>query len=159
MMLVPAVRRLLLALSSVSVLAVGSSGLLAAPAEEYDPSPAGTRWLEAANGLAIKVLVEAANLGGAEVEIAEITFPADSQGAAHVHGSVEIFYVLSGKMDHVVNGVSHPLDPGMVGVVRSGDRVAHGVLSEEPVKALVIWAPGGEAERLSQFFDSRPVEE
>lgn len=125
----------------------------------YDPAPSGTRWLEGAGGLAIKVLVEEANLGGSEVEIAEITFPAGTQGSNHLHESTEIFYVLSGVMEHVVNDEPHRLEPGMVGVVRPGDRVAHRVLSDAPVKALVVWAPGGEAERLSQFFATRPIEE
>lgn len=148
-------RSLLVVLSVSSICALGP-----AFAEEgsYDVAPRGTRWLEGPGGLAIKVLVEEANLGGPEVEIAEITFPAGSQGASHEHQSIEIFYVLSGVMEHVVNGVPHRLDPGMVGVVRPGDQVAHRVLSETPVKALVVWAPGGEAQRLSSFFASRPVD-
>jgi len=47
----------------------------------------------------------------------------------------------------------------MVGVVRVGDSVAHAVLSDEPVKALVIWLPGGEADRLIAEFgysEARP---
>ena len=28
----------------------------------------------------------------------------------------------------------------------------HRVLSDEPVRALVIWAPGGEAQRIARFF-------
>jgi quercetin dioxygenase-like cupin family protein len=151
--------RIGLALGSLftSMLLSASPGL----AEEiaYEIAPHGTRWLDGAGGLAIKVLVEEANLGGAEVEVAEITFPAGARGGNHEHGSIEIFYVLSGVMEHVVNDRPYRLEPGMVGVVRPGDRVAHRVLSDEPVKALVVWAPGGEAERLSRFFQTRPVEE
>jgi hypothetical protein len=48
----------------------------------------------------------------------------------------------------------------MVGIVRAGDQVIHHVVSDEPVKALVIWLPGGEAERLVGFgFKERPVEQ
>ncbi len=37
---------------------------------EYEKATQGTRWLESANSdLTIKILVEASNLGGAEVEI------------------------------------------------------------------------------------------
>jgi hypothetical protein len=57
-----------------------------------------------------------------------------------------------------VNGASHILEPGMVGIVRPGDTVAHGVSSEEPVRALVIWAPGGEADRIAPYFEQRPVQ-
>jgi hypothetical protein len=46
----------------------------------------------------------------------------------------------------------------MVGIVRPGDSVSHRVVSEEPVRALVIWAPGGEVERLARFFEQRPIE-
>jgi hypothetical protein len=36
----------------------------------------------------------------------------------------------------------------MVGFVRPPDQVNHVVPGKEPVKALVIWAPGGEAHRI-----------
>lgn len=81
-----------------------------------------------------------------------------SPGGDHVHGTHEIFYVLSGTMEHIVNGESAILEPGMIGIVRKGDTVSHKILSDEPVKALVIWAPGGEAERLAQFFTVKPIE-
>ncbi len=127
---------------------------------DYDRSTFGTRWLESERGTTIKILVEAANLGGSEVEIGEITFPGGPRppGQGHLHGSIEIFYVLSGEMNHVVNGESHILKPGMVGIVRPGDRVAHGVSSAEPVRALVIWAPGGEADRIAPYFEERSIE-
>jgi hypothetical protein len=46
-----------------------------------------------------------------------------------------------------VNGVEHRLGPGMVGVVKPTDEVMHRVL-EAPVKAVVIWVPGGEGNRV-----------
>jgi len=127
-------------------------------AQDYERTSKGTRILSpAAGGLEIKVLVEPANFGGGEVEVGEITFPADGAGGPHVHQSHEIFYVLSGTMRHVVNGVAAELGPGEVAIVRKGDTVEHHVVGDEPVTALVIWAPGGEVARLSQFFESRPV--
>jgi mannose-6-phosphate isomerase-like protein (cupin superfamily) len=75
-----------------------------------------------------------------------------------VHGRIEIFYILAGRLDHVVNGESHLLRPGMVGIVRPGDEVIHRVVSDVPVKALVIWAPGGEADRIAGFLNERPIE-
>ncbi len=131
------------------------------PAEtgEYQKGTRGTRLLVGGGGLEIKMLVEASNLGGGEVELGEITFPvgsgADRRG--HTHGRVEIFYVLSGTLDHVVNDVSHLLESGRVGIVRPGDRVVHRVVGDEPVRALVIWAPGGEAERIAGFLEERPL--
>ena len=128
----------------------------------YERATRGTRWLESERGTSIKVLVEASNLGGPEVDIAEITYPVGSGadgGPGHLHESIEIFYILSGEFDHVVNGESHVLTPGMVGIVRPGDRVLHRVLSNEPVRAIVVWSPGGEAERIARFFRQRPVEQ
>lgn len=130
----------------------------AASAQEYEKSTHGTRILEGAGGLTIKVLVEESNLGSSEVEVGEITFPAGSRGGDHLHQAIEIFYVLSGTMDHVVNGVSHVLGAGGVGIVKPGDRVSHKVVGDEPVSALVIWAPGGEAERIASVFQVKPVE-
>ncbi len=127
----------------------------------YEAATSGTRWLAGANGLAIKMLVESSNLGGPEVEIGEITFPMGSGNgdASHTHAHVEIFYILEGTFDHIVNGEAHRLTPGMVGIVRPGDRVVHRVVGNAPVRALVIWAPGGEAERLSGVFETRPLDD
>ena len=126
---------------------------------DYQAATAGTRVLEGANGFAIKMLVEQSNLGGGEVEIGEITFPvgAGRTGTSHTHGRVEIFYILEGELDHIVNDESHLLTRGMVGIVRPGDRVVHRVVSDIPVKALVIWAPGGEIERIAPNFRQRPI--
>ena len=135
-----------------------SSRTAGAPASSsYAPATHGTRWLEGP-GVAIKVLVEASNFGGAEVEVAEIVLQPGGSAATHRHGSHELIYVLEGVLDHVVNGETHRLEPGMVGVVKQGDTVAHKVASTTPVKAVLVWAPGGEAERLSKLFKARPVE-
>lgn len=149
--------------------AAAALALLAAPAtlgHETEDQPAyekagkGTRWLEAESGARIKMLVEEANLGGGELEIAEIVFPAGrGPGGGHLHQSIEIFYILSGTFEHTVNGEAHTLTPGMIGIVRPGDTVSHAVLSEQPVRALIFWVPGGEAARLEQRgFTSRPIE-
>ena len=137
-----------------------ATGIAAAAQEAsgYERESAGTRWLEGAGGLTIKVLVEGSVLGGSEVEVAEITFPAGAKGGDHVHGTNEIFYVLEGTLRHVVNGEAFDLDPGEVGIVRQGDTVSHQVPGSAPAKALVIWAPGGEVERLAAVFRQRSVE-
>lgn len=102
--------------------------------------------------IAVRVLVDEATLGGGELEMVEMTFPpgGPEDGGRHRHGRVEVFYVLSGVMEHEVNGTAHTLQPGMVGIVRPGDEVAHRVLSTEPVRTLVIWAPGGELGRFDR---------
>ena len=116
----------------------------------YARSSAGTRVLELGSGTSIKMLLDASNLGGAEVEVAEITFPVGlNPTTGHHHGATEIFYIVEGVLGHVVNGEEHRLDPGMVGVVKPSDEVMHRVLSNEPVKALVLWVPGGEGDRIA----------
>lgn len=147
---------------AVGALALSAAAATAqAPAQDYARSSSGTRWLEsqAPGGTRLKVLVEPSMLGGAELAMAEIEFPAgaDPRARPHRHGSVEVFYVLSGVLEHVVNGESHLVEPGMVAVVRPGDDVVHGVWSLEPVKALVVWGPGDEVERIAPFFRERPV--
>ena len=117
---------------------------------EYARSGAGISELTLGSGTTIKLLLDATNLGSDELEVAEITFPAGANPTrGHAHGAIEIFYVIEGVLGHVVNGELHRIEPGMVGVVRPGDEVMHRVLSEGPVKALVLWAPGGEAARIA----------
>ena len=85
----------------------------------YAAATRGTRWLEGP-GVAIKVLVEASNFGGTEVEVAEIVLQPGDSAATHRHGSHELIYVLEGVLDHVVNGETHRLEPGMVGSRQAG---------------------------------------
>lgn len=119
--------------------------------ESYEIVSSGTRQFEwdSANGAGwIKVLIEESNLGSKGVEIAEIYFPPGWQGQAHPH-ELEIIYVLEGELDHIVNGESHILEPGMVGVVRARDRVVHKTNSEGGVRTLVIWPFGNEVGPIS----------
>lgn len=92
-----------------------------------------------------KVLVDAANLGGEETRIAELTFSPDYAGPPHAHDAIEIFYVLSGRFGHNVNGTQAVLEPGDIGICRPGDTIIHSVEGEEPAVVLTIWLPGGAA--------------
>jgi len=131
---------------------------LSLTATAYERSGAGIRILENETGVSIKMLVEESTLGGTEVEVGQITIPGNSESRGHAHGTTEIFYVLSGVMEHVVNGEAHVIEPGMVAIVRAGDEVVHRITSEEPCVALIIWAPGGEADRLAKHWNARPVD-
>jgi len=108
------------------------------------------------SGTTIRMLLDETNLGGTEIEIGEITFAPGTNSGSHPHGSTEIFYVLSGELEHIVNGKSHLLKPGMLGFVRPPDQVNHKVPGDDPVKALLIWAPGGEAGRVLQNWENQP---
>jgi quercetin dioxygenase-like cupin family protein len=95
-----------------------------------------------------KLLLDKSNLGGNELEAAELTMPAGTTVGSHMHGSVEVIYVLSGTYGHEVNGKLYLLKPGMIGIVRPGDSVRHLVPKAGPTKVLIIWAPAGEAARI-----------
>lgn len=121
----------------------------------------GTRILEAPDGsVEIKVLLDASNLGSDEVELGEIEFPPGYHSQGHSHDSTELFYVLSGALEHIVNGRSSVVGPGEVAIVRPGDEVSHAVHGDEPCRLLVVWVPGGEVARLSGFIPKaiRPLE-
>ena len=147
--------------AAIVVLLLGSSTVAHAQRDStsYRRSSIGTRILESASGAQLKILVEAPVLGATDVEIAEATLPVGlgAGPASHRHGSTEIIYVISGELDHVVNGEAHRLTAGMVGIVKPADTVIHRVVGQVPVKVLLIWAPGGEVDRLAQSFRQRPI--
>lgn len=110
-------------------------------------SPGGTR---------LRLLIDENELGGSEVEVGEITFAPGSDSGDHVHGVTKIFYVLAGELEHIVNGKSYLLKAGMIGYVRPPASVRHRVGNGAPAKALVIWAPGGEGNRIIQNWRREP---
>jgi len=146
-----AARGIVLGVALASAIVLADAGALVAQQPDgYARSSSGTRQLSLPGGTTIRLLLEAATLGGTEIEVAEITFPVGTDPSrGHRHGSIEIFYVVEGTLGHVVNGQEFRLEPGMLGVVRPDDNVAHRVLSDVPVKALVLWVPGGEADRIA----------
>jgi len=104
-----------------------------------------------------KILVDQSNLGGHELQIAELTLAAGTTVAGHTHGSLEVIYVLSGQFGHEVNGHYYLLQPGMVGIVRPGDHVRHIVPKDADSKVLIVWAPSGEAQRILDFKKGTPI--
>lgn len=132
--------------------------VLAQQPDGYARSSTGVREVTLGSGTVIKMLLDASNLGTGDIEVAEITFPAGapSPTAGHRHGATEIFYVISGVLGHVVNGTEHRIEPGMVAVVKPTDEIMHRVL-EGPVKAVVIWVPGGEGDRVQPPERWRPL--
>ena len=114
--------------------------------ERYEIVSAGTRqfeWDTDTEPAWIKVLIEESNLGSKGAEIAEVYFPPENHGDSHPH-ELEIIYVLEGELDHIVNGESNILTPGMVGVVRAPDLVVHRSISEGGVRTLIVWPLGKE---------------
>jgi quercetin dioxygenase-like cupin family protein len=117
-------------------------------AADYRQAESAARVYQSPGGTKLRVLVDESSLKGTEVEIAELTFAPNSDSGDHKHGVTETFYVLEGELEHVVNGQSMKLTPGMVGSVRPPADVRHKT-GPAGAKALAIWAPGGEIARVT----------
>jgi quercetin dioxygenase-like cupin family protein len=138
----------------LSAFAVMSTGLAA---DRYSYATAGI-FDERRPGEIWKILLDSSNLGGNELEVAELTLAAGTTVGSHRHASLEVIYVLSGTFGHEVNGHYYLLKPGMTGVVRPGDQVRHVVPKEGDAKVLLIWAPAGEARRIVDYAKGTPIE-
>jgi quercetin dioxygenase-like cupin family protein len=101
----------------------------------------------APSGTTLRLMLDESNVGP-DVSVGEIIFPANSDSGEHQHGALEIFYVVSGELEHVVNGKSEMLKPGMAGYVKSVDKVRHKTGSAG-AKAVVIWVPGDEGKKIA----------
>lgn len=134
--------------TSLIVLAAVLCGAMFANMMATQQAEPSSRVYRSATGVTLRVLLDQAGLGGTEVEVGELTFPANADSGDHKHGVAEVFYVLEGELEHVVNGRSVKLSPGMVGSVRPPDTVRHKT-GAAGAKALVIWAPGGEMARVT----------
>ena len=99
-------------------------------------------------GTKLRILMDQDMFRGTELEIGEITFAPNTDSGDHVHGATETFYILEGELEHIVNGESVKLAAGMIGTVRPPDKVRHRT-GPGGARALVIWAPAGEAARLA----------
>lgn len=105
-------------------------------------------------GTTLKLLLDDSNVG-AEATVGELTFLPNANSGDHAHGSIEIFYVLSGELEHVVNGKSEILKPGMAGYVKPPDMVRHKT-GPSGAKVIVIWIPGDEAKRIVARWRKEP---
>ena len=59
-------------------------------------------------GATLKLILGDSTIGP-EVSVGELTFPPNQDSGDHVHGAIEILYVLSGELEHTVNGVTEKL--------------------------------------------------
>ena len=138
-----------------TILTAGAAAVLclligaAAPAEK---APGGT--YRSASGTVLRLLIDESNMGP-EASVGEITFPPNLDSGDHKHGSIEMFYVVSGELEHVVNGQSIMLRPGMAGYVKPPDTVRHKT-GAAGAKAVVIWVPGDEAKKIAARWTREP---
>lgn len=102
-----------------------------------------------------KVLIDEQLGGTKDVTIAELTIPPGVDVPDHVHQSTEIFYILSGELEQTSDGKVQKLTTGMACLVPANSTTHHKVTSKEPVRALVIWAPGGEEKRITERWEKK----
>jgi quercetin dioxygenase-like cupin family protein len=106
------------------------------------------------SGATLKLFLDDSNVGP-EVSIGELTFPPNADSGEHAHGAIEMFYVVSGELEHVVNGKSYVLGPGMTGYVRPPDKVRHKT-GPAGAKVVVVWVPGDEAKKIAARWKKEP---
>lgn len=105
-------------------------------------------------GTTLRLILDSTTVGP-DVSMGELTFPPNVDSGEHTHGATEILYVLSGELEHTVNGQTTVLKPGMTGYVRPPGKIRHKT-GPAGAKVLVIWAPGNEAERLTSRWKREP---
>src|SRR5215212_5269872 len=139
-MTIPISRRPFPAAAIIALCLTAPSGSAAAQSEKQGVtyrSPGGTT---------LRLVLDTSNVGP-EISLGEMTFPPNVDSGEHAHGAIEIFYVLSGELEHVVNGKSEILKPGMVGYVKPPDKIRHKT-GPGGAKVVVMWVPGVEGSRI-----------
>lgn len=132
----------------VAVLAFGLATISGAQSDKQ-----GTTY-RAPSGATLRLILDSANVGP-DVSLGELTFLPNSDSGEHSHGAIEIFYVLSGELEHVVNGKSQILKPGMVGYVKPPDKIRHKT-GPAGAKVVVMWVPGAEAGKIISRWTKEP---
>ena len=105
-------------------------------------------------GTTLRLMLDESNVGP-EVTVGEIIFPANSDSGDHKHGATEMFYIVTGELEHIVNGKSQILKPGMAGYVKPPDSVRHKT-GPAGAKAVVIWVPGDEGKKIAARWKKEP---
>lgn len=139
-------------ISTIAV-AIACTATLGTPCAAQQTPAQGTTY-RSPGGATLRLLLDDSNVGP-EVSVGELTFPPNADSGDHQHGAIEMFYVLSGELEHVVNGKSQILKPGMAGYVRPPDKVRHKT-GPDGAKVVVIWAPGEEAKKIASRWKKEP---
>jgi quercetin dioxygenase-like cupin family protein len=106
------------------------------------------------SGTTLRLMLDESNVGS-EVTLGEMVFPHNSDSGDHKHGAIEMFYVVSGELEHVVNGRSQFLKPGMSGFVKPPDSVRHKT-GPAGAKVVVVWVPGEEGRKIAARWQREP---
>ncbi len=114
-----------------------------------------TTYIEPVSKSELRVVIDQ-HLGGTkDVTVADLVIPPGVDVPDHIHQSTEIFYVLSGELEQTSEGKVQKLTAGMACLVPANTTTHHKVTSKEPVHAVVIWAPGGEEQRIVERWQKR----
>ena len=105
-------------------------------------------------GTTLRLMLDETNVGP-EVSLGELTFLPNQDSGDHQHGAIEMFYVVTGELEHVVNGQSQMLKPGMAGYVKPPDTVRHKT-GPAGAKVVVVWVPGEEGKRIASRWKREP---
>ncbi|MCS6924789.1 MAG: cupin domain-containing protein [Candidatus Binatia bacterium] len=136
--------------------AVASARPCAADERRFVHPNHATTYIDPVTRSEITVLIDR-HLGGTpELTVARLIMPPGVEVPDHVHQSTEIFYILSGELEQTSEGTVKKLTAGMACVVPAHTTTRHKVTSQEPVHALVIWAPGGEERRITADWHKKP---
>jgi quercetin dioxygenase-like cupin family protein len=140
--------------AAVAVLAACTASFVAGlRAQGPQESIEGGRFQSGPGGLTLDVLFHG-EAREVPVDIGILTFPEGTNTGDHQHPQTEIFYVVEGQLEHVVNGESTILDPGELGFVSPPDLVNHVTAAGiGPTRALVIWAPAGNAGSIASRWE------
>lgn len=137
------------AFALAGIIALGA----AAPAVAQPEAPQGKTY-RSPSGTTLRLMLDENNVG-AEVTLGEMLFPPNSDSGDHKHGAIEMFYVVSGELEHVVNGKSQILKPGMSGFVKPPDAVRHKT-GPAGAKVVVVWVPGDEGKKIASRWKLEP---
>jgi quercetin dioxygenase-like cupin family protein len=108
----------------------------------------------APSGTTLRLMLDESNVGP-DVTLGELTFPPNQDSGDHQHGAIEMFYVVTGELEHVVNGQSQILKPGMAGYVKPPDKVRHKT-GPAGARVVVVWVPGEEGKRVASRWKREP---
>ena len=115
-------------------------------------------------GTTLRLMLDESNVGP-EVTLGEIVFPPNSDSMDHKHGATEMFYVVSGELDHIVNGKSQILKTqGFVKLVRRQDGPVVGIhlvgdrVGELVGEAQLIYNWEGHAEDVAPLVHAHPTQ-
>ncbi|HEV8716673.1 MAG TPA: cupin domain-containing protein [Candidatus Binatia bacterium] len=114
-----------------------------------------TTYIDPVSKSELRVVIDQ-HLGGTkDVTVADLVIPPGVDVPDHVHQSTEIFYILSGELEQTSEGKVQKLTAGMACLVPANTTTHHKVTSKEPVHAVVIWAPGGEEQRVIEGWQKK----